>query len=81
LVEEASHPIAIVFGSVASSIARMLVSGMLELNSKGIFNDTLTYLILSGMGVLFVGTLIFGMKDVVNEEEFVERRIQQKNSG
>jgi len=48
----------------------MLISGLLELVSQGIINSTLTYLILSGTGALFVATLIFGMKDVVNEEEF-----------
>ena len=65
---------AIFFGSIASSIARMLISGMLELNSKGVMNATLTYLILSATGAAFVVVLVLAMKDVVNEEEFQERR-------
>ena len=48
----------------------MLISGMLELNSRGIMSEMFTYLILSGTALMFVVVLVFGMKDVVNEEEF-----------
>ncbi len=58
-----------------------MISGLLELNSEKWLSATIIYLILSGIGAIFVILLIFGMKDVVNEDEFKARRQEKKNAG